>query len=82
MKFRLALMSVALCVTAYGCATPEQPATAGAAAPQQSRSAHDYRTGSRLPSLEDDRGPGYVGGQSKQDYQDDMNSRTAPMRSN
>ncbi|HYL91458.1 MAG TPA: hypothetical protein VEU32_22100 [Burkholderiales bacterium] len=86
MQVRFALLAVLL---AAGCAAqPEQqtaasatPASAAAAVPEKHQ-ARDYRTGSRLPSLDDDRGPGAVSGQSKQDYMDDANSRTAPLRSN
>ncbi len=78
MQVRLALLAVLL-AAGYGCAS--QPEQQTAAAPQQHQ-ARDYRTGSRLPSLEDDRGPGAVSGQSKQDYMDDMNRRANPMQTN
>ncbi len=88
MQLRFALVAVFL-AAGYGCASqPEQQPAATAAqasavgAAPEIRQSKDYRTGSRLPTLEDDRGPGAVSGQSKQDYIDDANSRTAPMRSN
>ena len=97
MQVRFALLAVLL-AAASGCATePEQkqagaaapatPASATATAPQAAPQAvrqSDYRpiTGSRLRSLDDDTGAGYVSGQSKQDYMDDMNSRTNPLRGN
>ena len=80
MQVRLAVIAAVL-AAAYGCASqPEQQAAATAAPAKQQ--ARDYRTGSRLPSLEDDRGPGAVSGQSKQDYMDDMNRRANPMQTN
>ena len=89
MQVRFTLLAVLL-AAGYGCVSePQQqsaaraaPASAAAAAPEEKPQARDYRTGSRLPSLEPVSGSGYVGGQSKQDYMDDANSRSAPMRSN
>ena len=84
MQVRFGLLAIML-ATAFGCAAPEQKqagAAAPAAAAQPSRSSGDYRTGSRLPALEDDRGPGAVSGQSKQDFMDDMNRTNSPGRSN
>jgi len=86
MQVRFALLAVLL---AAGCAAqPEQqpaasatPASAAAAVAEKHQ-ARDYRTGSRLPALEDDRGAGSVSGQSKQDYMDDANTRVSPTRGN
>lgn len=88
MQVRFALLAVLL-AAGYGCASqPEQQTGATAAqagavgASPEIHQSRDYRTGSRLPSLEDDRGPGAVSGQSKQDYMDDMNRRSNPTHGN
>ena len=88
MQLRFAVIAVLL-AAAYGCASqPEQQTAATAAqagavgASPEIHQSRDYRTGSRLPSLENDRGAGYVSGQSKQDYMDDANRRTNPTQGN
>lgn len=74
--FRLALIAAAFCSVAYGCATPDEPAAKGAAAPAEASQARPssgtYRTGSRLPSYDSD-GSGATGSVSKDDYMDNMN---------
>ena len=90
MNIRLGLLGAALSAIWYGCAAepqPQQPATTGApastAAPAPSESqSRTYRTGSRLPALEDDRGSASVGGVSKDDYSHDRNATITPMRGN
>ena len=73
MNLRLALISFALCGTAYGCAAPEQ--TTGAQANEPPPVA-TYRTGSRLPSYDTD-GSSSSGAVSKDDYNDQMNRSTS-----
>lgn len=76
MQLRIAL-AVTFLMAAYGCATEPEPKQAGAAAPAaaptQPQSSRAYRTGSRLPSMEEDTGSSSVGGMSKDDYMDDRN---------
>ena len=75
MHLRIAL-AMTLLMSAYGCATEPQPKQAGAAAPAeptQPQSSRSYRTGSRLPSMDEDVGSSSVGGISKDDYIDDRN---------
>ena len=79
MNLRLALMSVALCAMGYGCATPEQPATADAAAQKQPTGS--YRTGSRLPSYDTD-GLSSTNAMSKDEFNDQMNRGIRPGQSN
>lgn len=88
MQTRLALLASIVLAASYGCAIePEQKQPPGAAtsatarAPSQSES-RTYRTGSRLPALEDDRGSSMVGGVSKDDYAHDRDASAAPMRGN
>ncbi len=88
MQLRFVLVAVFL-AAGYGCASqPEQQTAATAAqasavgAAPEIHQSKDYRTGSRLPSLENDRGSSYVRGQSNQDYQDEANSRISPTRGN
>ncbi len=71
----------------YGCASePEQKPAANAsgtaAAPAKAAPAQDprsYRTGSRLPTRDDDVGASSVGNISKDDYIHDRNSSVSPM---
>jgi hypothetical protein len=82
MQIRIALLAT-LVAAAYGCATEPEQKQAGAAAPAapaQSQSSRAYRTGSRLPSQDDDVGASTVGGVSKDDYQMERNSQVSPMR--
>ena len=74
MHVKSALLAV-LIAAAYGCATePEQkPAGAAAPAPAQSQSSRAYRTGSRLPSMDDEGGSSSLSGVSRDDYMDDRN---------
>jgi len=73
-------------LAAYGCATepqPQQPAAgagpaAAAPAPYQSKGPV-YRTGSRLPPMEDDVGTNAVSGVSKDDYMHDQNAAPRPL---
>jgi hypothetical protein len=81
MHLRLALIGAALCGATYGCATPEQPAQAGAQATQQSSSSGTYRTGSRLPSYDSD-GSSSTGAVSKDDFNDQMNRNMRPGQAN
>ena len=75
MQIRIALL-VTLLAAAAGCATEAGQRQAGAAAPAepvQPQSSRAYRTGSRLPSMDDDAGASTVSGVSKDDYMDDRN---------
>jgi hypothetical protein len=84
-QIRFAVLAIVI-LAAYGCATepqPQQPA-AGAApasaavpAPYQSKGPV-YRTGSRLPPMDDDGGAAPVSSQSKDDYINDRNSSMSP----
>ena len=86
MQIRFAVLAIVV-LAAYGCATepqPQQPAAgaapASAAVPAPSQSKGPvYRTGSRLPPLEDDSGSSTVSGVSKDDYMNDRNSTISPM---
>jgi hypothetical protein len=83
----LAALLFAAC---FGCATetqPQQPAAgaapAAAAAPAPSQSKGPvYRTGSRLPPMDDVGGASSVSGVSKDDYMDDRNRTMSPTRGN
>lgn len=72
MQTKFALLAVFVAALA-GCATEPEQKQAGAAAPAptQPSASRAYRTGSRLPSMDDDQGP--VSGMSKDDYIDDRN---------
>ena len=79
MHLRLVVLTLALCSAAYGCATPDEPAAnaPAGAAPAKEASApastpRPMRTGSRLPSYEDQGGASSVGDQSKDDFADQM----------
>ncbi|HET7364847.1 MAG TPA: hypothetical protein VFJ70_14865 [Burkholderiales bacterium] len=77
MRLRLALL--AICVTAYGCATPEQQtaATPAATPAVPAPKPHDrYVTGSRLP-VHDDDGAGSVSEGSKSAWEDEMRRSNA-----
>ena len=79
MQIRIALLATLL-VAAYGCATEPEQKQAGAAAPAPSHSKGPvYRTGSRLPPMDDDAGSGAVSGVSKDDYMNDRNSTVSPI---
>ena len=84
------MLAIALgSLACYGCATaPEtQPATNAAAAPAATgtaaapapQEARSYRTGSRLPTRDEDAGASSVSGMSKDDYIQDRNSSVSPM---
>ena len=93
MQIRSAVLACILVAACYGCATepqPQQPAAGAAPAntapasaavtpPWQSKGPV-YRTGSRLPPLDDDAGTSSVSGVSKDDYQDQRNSGMTPLR--
>ena len=88
MQIRSTILACILVAACYGCATepqPQQPAagaapaSAAAPAPYQSKGPV-YRTGSRLPPLDDDGGTSSVSGVSKDDYQDQRNSGMTPLR--
>ncbi len=89
MQIRFAVLAI-IVLAAYGCATepqPQQPAAgaapASAATPAPSQSKGPvYRTGSRLPPLDDDGGASSVSGVSKDDYMNDRNSTVSPTRGN
>ena len=76
MHIRLAVLATVLCGASYGCATPaDEPAakaSATADAPQPAPQSRPMRTGSRLPSYEDQGGSSSVGDQSKDDFADQM----------
>jgi hypothetical protein len=85
MHFRLAALAIVLCSGSFGCATPEEPAaSAGApatATASQPRNSGSYRTGSRLPSYDDEpAGASTVGGASKDDYADEARRTISPIR--
>ncbi len=69
MHVRFAVLAIVM-ASVYGCATEPEQKQDGAA-PAQSQSPRDYRTGSRLPTMEDDQRP--VSGMSKDDYMDERN---------
>ena len=76
---RFALLASAL--VCCGCATgPDQSTPAGTEAATTSTAPRDYRTGSRLPSI-DGSGSSNVGGMSKDEYMDDRNRGVSPTRS-
>jgi hypothetical protein len=82
MQIRTALLATLLAL-AYGCATEPEQTQAGAAAPAPSHSKGPvYRTGSRLPPVDDDSGPSTVSGASKDDYINDRNATISPTRGN
>ena len=82
MHLRIALAVIVL-AAAYGCATEPEQKQAGAAAPAPTHSkGPTYRTGSRLPPMDDDSGPSTVSGVSKDDYMNDRNSTISPTRGN
>lgn len=70
MHVRFALLAIVI-AGVYGCATEPEQKQDGTAAASQAQSSRDYRTGSRLPTMEDDPRP--VSGMSKDDYMDDRN---------
>ena len=80
MHIRLAVLTAVLCGASYGCATPaDEPAAKASApnaatadAPQPAPQSRPIRTGSRLPSYEDQGGSSSVGDQSKDDFADQM----------
>lgn len=89
MQVRVVLAIALGSLVFYGCATaPETPPATNAAAngtaaapaksvpaPQETQS---YRTGSRLPTRDEDAGASSVSGMSKDDYMDDVNRRIRP----
>ena len=82
MQIRIALL-VTLLAAVYGCATEPEQKQDGAAAPAPYHSKGPvYRTGSRLPPMDDDSGPSTVSGVSKDDYMNDRNSTISPIRGN
>jgi len=73
MQTRIVILAVFL-VALNGCATEAEKAAGAAARTEPAQSpARSYRTGSRLPSMEDDSGTSSVSGISKDDYIDDRN---------
>jgi hypothetical protein len=77
MHVRLAVITTVFCVASYGCATPaEQPAGNANEASAPAATPRPIRTGSRLPSYEDQGGSSSVGDQSKGDFEDQMRRST------
>jgi hypothetical protein len=80
MHIRLALLGFALSGTLAACATPDESTdTAAKAAPSPVKSG-SYRTGSRLPSIDNDGGSSSVGNASRDDYLDETRRTGSPMR--
>src|SRR5437660_2316833 len=86
------LLAISFCVAGYGCATaPEQAAgpaaaaspaatnTASAAVPEPKRE-KGYRTGSRLPTSDDDAGSATVNGSSREGYEEDRRNMVTPQK--
>ena len=84
MNIRLASLAVVSGVIISACADqPQAGGTATATRPTAataSQPSRTYRTGSRLPALEDDAGASTVGGVSQDDYQHDRNSAASPVK--
>jgi hypothetical protein len=88
-QIRFAVLTILL-LAAYGCATESQPQQPGAAAapvstavpapvPASQSKGPVYRTGSRLPPLDDDVGTNAVSGVSKDDYMHEQNAAPRPL---
>jgi hypothetical protein len=80
MQIRLAVLAALVCGASFGCATPAEDSKAPAAADaaSQPRQTGSYRTGSRLPSYEDDTGASTTSNVSKDDYADEARRTISP----